>query len=264
MSRAERTPFLGASDHDDDYETSDYRKTPANQYFKRALRIMSGITSLISIANFSLLIAAYVLIAIGPFTYSYSSADAVRDLSICLFTNFVLTTPSIFFTLPIVITLVFNFVMTIVVFVFTTKLFADGWSGSEFCRRYRPYDPENPYRGPLPETGECKDARLRVQIMMFVAGIVGLVVGIMLVVMTILRVVAVFKTKFWEGKTFPAFGSGVGGSGWNPNGFTVQFTLKVIRQEDAAAAQVSAVEAGSGSGPKPTVQAPEAERLIET
>jgi hypothetical protein len=84
MSRSERAPFLGDNNHDDDddYESSDYRKTPANNYFKRPLRILSGITALLSIAVFGLLIASYVLLVTGPFNYAYNSADAVRDLAI--------------------------------------------------------------------------------------------------------------------------------------------------------------------------------------
>lgn len=43
------------------------------------------------------------------------------------------------------------------------------------------------------------------------------------------------------------FTGGLGGSGWNPNGFTVQFTLKVIRQED---------ETSGAASPAPAVAAP--------
>jgi len=263
MSRSERAPFLGDNDHDDDYDSSDYRKLPANHYFKRPLRILSGLTSLLSFAGFGLLIATYVLIVVGPFGYTYRSRDTVRDLAICLFTNIILTTPSVFFALPIIIPLVFNFVMTIVIFVFTGVLFADGAPDSGFCYRYRRYDPSDPYAGPLPETRQCKDARKVVMITMFVSGLVGIVVGLLLITLTLLRLVAIFKTKFWEGKKFPSVGGGLGGSGWSPNGFTVQFTMRVIRQEDSVG--LPAADAAGRSGPKPAnVQAPEGERLIET
>lgn len=59
--------------------------------------------------------------------------------------------------------------------------------------------------------------------------------------MLLLRVVAVFRTKFWQSKTF----KGLRNFEWNPRGFTIQFSLSVIRQEPAGGNQQS----GKGKGP---------------
>ena len=61
-----------------------------------------------------------------------------------------------------------------------------------------------------------------------------------------LCLIAIFKTKFWEGMNIKGF------KGWNPSGFEVSFTLKVVRAPASGAAP--AVEAASE----------EEGRLIET
>jgi hypothetical protein len=179
-------------------------------------------------------------------------------------TTFLLTTPTVFFTLPIIIPLVTNLVMAIVTLVFSSQLFANGWPDSNFCYRYKPWDPTDPYRNtPLPETWDCKHARMRVQIMVLVAGIIGLIIGLLLVAKVLLRLTAVFKTKFWRDRKMPFFGAGRSGSGWKPTGFTVQFTLKIVKQEDESRA--SAAGAAEGSAAPKSVGGQGAEgRLIET
>jgi hypothetical protein len=48
----------------------------------------------------------------------------------------------------------------------------------------------------------------------------------------LLRLIAVARTRFWEEKQFPKLGNDKGWSpGWNPKGFTVQFTLSVLPHE---------------------------------
>jgi hypothetical protein len=161
------------------------------------------------------------------------------------------------------IPIITNFAMSITIFVFSAEVLSTGWPDSYLCHRYRPYDPQDPYRNsPLPETYECKQALTRVQIMVLVGGVMSIFVGLMLVMSLLLRLTAIVKTKFWQGMKMPFMG-GVGGSGWSATGFTVQFTLKIIRPEDDNKA--NAVGAGEGSGTaKPTVQAAEEGRLIQT
>jgi hypothetical protein len=99
--------------------------------------------------------------------------------------------------------------------------------------------------------------------MVLVGGIVSIFVGLMLVTSLILRLTAIVKTKFWQGKKMPFLG-GLGGSGWSPTGFTVQFTLKIIRPEsESKAPTVNAAAEASGTA-QPTVHAAQEGRLIET
>ena len=69
----------------------------------------------------------------------------------------------------------------------------------------------------------------------------------------LLRVVALTRTRFWEGKKVRAWK----GLGWKPAGFTVQFTLKFLpAQEETAVSRVEGqINAPSGG---------EEGRLIET
>lgn len=68
-----------------------------------------------------------------------------------------------------------------------------------------------------------------------------------------LRIIAIARTKFWEGKKLAA-------PNWNPTGFTVQFTLSILPVAPAAAA-APAVESSKGKG---AASSSEEGRLIET
>jgi hypothetical protein len=97
-----------------------------------------------------------------------------------LFTNFLLTTPAIFIYLPIILSIITNLTMSIVIFVFSAMIFSNrGWPQSNFCRRYTPWDPNDPYRRqrPLPELSSCTEARTTVRICMGIAGGLSIVIG---------------------------------------------------------------------------------------
>jgi hypothetical protein len=72
---------------------------------------------------------------------------------------------------------------------------------------------------------------------------------ILILATLLLRVIALAKTRFWEGKA-----KSFGGFGWKPKGFTVQFTLSILPHDGNAKA--SPVVASGASG--------EEDRLIET
>lgn len=226
---AENTPFLGDDDHGDDYggESHPLKRSPANAHFQRALKIITAITSLFSIAVFGLLIASYVLTSVGPFSYTYGTTDTARDLAIVLFVNFLLSAPTIFLQFPILLNIATHIAMSVVVFVFSGQIFGHGWPDSSFCYRYD-NSPGHSWR-PLPETWECRKARNVIRIMMGVSAGVGILIGITILATLLLRVVALFRTKFWEGRNFSKFE----GFSWKPTGFTVQFTLSVLKQEPA-------------------------------
>jgi len=247
------TPFLADNDHDDgdDYEGEETlsKNAPANAYFKRPIRILTSITSLLSILIFGLLIASIVLLKMGPFNYTYGSIDTARDLAICLFVNFLLTTPTIFFQLPILITIAFNIAMSIVALVFSSYVFANGWPNSNFCYRYDRGPPPDYRFTPLPETRECRESRRTIQIILAVAAGSGILIGILILATLLLRVLALAKTRFWEDKA-KIFGK----TGWKPTGFTVQFTLSILPHDATAKAAPVAAESSSA----------EEGRLIET
>jgi hypothetical protein len=74
----------------------------------------------------------------------------------------------------------------------------------------------------------------------------------------LLRVIALARTKFWVGKSYRP---NLGKWGFNPRGFTVQFTLKVL-----PAGEETAAESSHQNKPK-NVEASTSEeqaRLIET
>jgi hypothetical protein len=91
--RSESTPFLADNDHGDNYYETENHVTmtvPARSHFKHPLKILTIVISLLCISTFGLLIASYILIKIGPFEYTYSSRDAIRDLAICVRAIFLL------------------------------------------------------------------------------------------------------------------------------------------------------------------------------
>lgn len=247
------TPFLADNDHDngDDYDEGEtlVKNAPANAYFIRPIRILTSITSLFSILIFGLLIASVVLLKIGPFNYTYSSVDTARDLAICLFVNFLLTTPTIFFQIPIIIAMAVNIAMGVVVLVFSSYIFAHGWPNSNFCYRYeRGPPPEYRFR-PLPATRECRESKRTIQIILAVAAGSGILIGILILATLLLRAIALAKTRFWEDKA-KVFGK----MGWKSTGFTVQFTLSILPHDATSEAAPLVAQTPSG----------EEGRLIET
>ncbi|PVH67449.1 hypothetical protein DL98DRAFT_523332 [Cadophora sp. DSE1049] len=224
MSSDENMPFLADNEH---HETDSvtFQKLPANAHFRCPLRILTAIIALGSFLILGLSVATYVLLKKAPFGYNYQSLDVTRGLWIVFLINFILTTPAVFLQLPIFLNVARDIAMGIVVLVFSPPVIED--SGPS-CRRYD-YSPpgkiEEPYRPPklLPELKECKDARLAINIMMPVAGIFGIVIGILILTTLLLRLIAIYRTKFWAG-----FFQGMGVSGWRGTGFTVQFSLSVV------------------------------------
>jgi hypothetical protein len=87
--------------------------------------------------------------------------------------NFVLSAPTIFIQLPILISMAVNIVMSTVILVFSGKIFGDGWPTSTFCQRYSRY----PDYKPLPVTPECEKARDVVRIMMGISAGFGFIIG---------------------------------------------------------------------------------------
>lgn len=91
--------------------------------------------------------------------------------------NFILTAPTVFLQIPILINMAVHIAMSIVVLVFSAGIFGNGWPDSNICRRWGPPTvPGRPYQ-PLPETGECRKAKDDLRIMMGVSGGVGLLIG---------------------------------------------------------------------------------------
>jgi len=263
---SEGTPFLADNEHSHDDPESDYVKPlPANSHFKKPIRILAAIISLLSLGIGALLIVCCVVVQVGPFEYTWGTGEAARDLAICAFVTFLLTTPTIFFPAPILINISIHIAMLAVMLVFSAEIFNNGWPDSNFCRRWS----RTPYPGrpeTLPERWECVRARDNLRIMLGVSAGVGILIGLLILTLLTLRVAALFRTRFWEVRRRQKLPSL---SGWNPTGFTIQFTLKVLpheRQAPAAApvpAVVPTAHGGKATDPGPSSSAQEG-RLIET
>ncbi|KAH8812917.1 hypothetical protein F5884DRAFT_856209 [Xylogone sp. PMI_703] len=220
---SETTPFLADSGHDDNYdgeESHPISTTNPSSYFRRPIKLLTSIITFHCLAIIGVLIASAILIRAGDFQYTYSSKASIRDLAICLFVNSLLSAPTLFLDIPIIINMAVNIAMSIVIIVFSAKMLDDGWPDESFCRSWRR---EPPY-GPLPEKPECIEARKPIRIMMGVSAAAGLITGILILTVLLLRLVAISKSKFWEGNKFSM-------PRWNPTGFTVQITLSVIPRE---------------------------------
>jgi len=112
--------------------------------------------------------------------------------------------------------------------------------------------PGRPYQ-PLPNSPECIKGRDILRILMGISAGFGIILGLLLLTNLLLRVTALTRTRFWEGKNVGAWE----GLGWKPAGFTVQFTLKFLpAQEETAVSRVEGQANSSSSG--------EEGRLIET
>ena len=84
---SDTTPFIPDNDHSDNHEETEShitKKSPANAHFKLQIKILTIIVSVLSFSICGILIGSYVFINTGPFQYTYSSSESVRDLAICV------------------------------------------------------------------------------------------------------------------------------------------------------------------------------------
>jgi len=223
----DETPFLADNDHDG--EDHVIKSIPANTHFKRPLRILSAINSMVSGLTFALLIATIILIQSGPYYYTYDAVNACRDLAITIGINFIFAIPAIFIDIPIWLNLASNLALSIVAFVFSANIFGRGWPDSSFCRRWA----GPPNYGQLPAEPKCLEGRSVIMVCMAVAGGVGMLVGLLLLTSLLLRIIAVARTKLWQQMQWK-------GMSWNHTGFTVQFTLSVLPHDPKRQAVSSA------------------------
>ncbi|RDW79393.1 hypothetical protein BP6252_04031 [Coleophoma cylindrospora] len=224
---SENTPFLAETDHGDDYEdgeTYSSKSTPANTHFKRPLRIVKSVVTLLSLLTTVLVVVCFIFVQNGPFEYIWSTKAHLLSLGIVLFVNFLLSLPAVVLQLPILINLAIEIAMSIVTMVYAGRLFGNGWPDSSFCRRW---NRDEARWTPLPDTPECVESRDVIRIMVGVAGGVSIIMGLMILAMLLLRLVALARTKFWEGKNFGAFH----GPWISPGTYTVQFTMSIVKKD---------------------------------
>ncbi|RDW91788.1 hypothetical protein BP5796_01182 [Coleophoma crateriformis] len=246
----ENTPFLADNDHSGDYEGGESyssKSTPVNAHFKRPLRIVKSVVTLLSLLTTILVVVCYIFVQNGPFEYIRSTTAQLVPLGITLlgcgskianagsfqlFVNLLLSLPAVFLQLPILINLSIEIAMSIV-----TR-----WNRDEV--RWTP----------LPDTPACVEGRNVIRIMMGVAGGVSFIIGFMILAMLLLRLVALARSKFWEGKTFATFR----GPWMSPGTYTVQFTMSIVKKDPSGedtGVKGKAAERQSGG---------EASQLIET
>lgn len=90
-----------------------------------------------------------------------------------LFVNFLVTAPTAFVQSPTIIHIPVHIAMSIVIFIFSSRIFLEGWPSYNFCRLYSGY-PDYKF---LPEEENCHQARDRVRVMMGISGAAGIVIG---------------------------------------------------------------------------------------
>ncbi|KAH8660865.1 hypothetical protein BGZ60DRAFT_433708 [Tricladium varicosporioides] len=273
--RTENQPFLGRSYHDDPQDNSHdnveghfIRVLPASAHFKRAVKILAVFTAALSLSVFGLLVADYVLIASGSFNSTWSARDTTRDLFIVLFTTFLVTSPTIFLSIPVLLNFLIHLTMSITVFIFAGQLFANGWPDKWFCGRWvyenipgSPYDSSSKWVDGSPA---CYQRMTVVRIVMGVAGGLSIVIGVLLLTTTLLQAVALARTRFWKGANFKRYVSLKGLRNWKPAGFTIQFTLTIMPPMKRGGSG-ALVGAEGAEGPKPVAgSSTDGGRLIET
>ncbi|KAF4615869.1 hypothetical protein G7Y89_g15248 [Cudoniella acicularis] len=235
------------------------RRLPATAYFKKAIRIMKISNSFFSLASLGLLIAAAVLNEAGPMT-PYAARREIRELSILIGVNLLVSIPLLFLQIPIFISTTTNLIFSIFVILYSIPVLSYGWPQESKCRIWVPVpsDPQDPYgshghfSGP---TEECLSALQVLRIIMGVGAGLGIFVGTILGALALFQTIAIIRTRFWKDKKLVSFGNL---SGWKPKGFTVQFTFTILPQGELLAPNPNATN--TAAPVKPSTSNP----LIET
>ncbi|KAG4438623.1 hypothetical protein IFR05_005906 [Cadophora sp. M221] len=218
---SENTPFLADNDHNDevnrqdgdDYEASP-AKTPANSHFKRSIKALTIVLVIFSALTVMLAIASFVMIQVSSFKgYIYGAREVLKDLGICAFVALILSIVMTFIQLPIFFSLVIDIVFPILILVYSGNIFGNGWPDANWCYEY--------YREPRTQDPKCLHMRDIVRILMGVTGGLGFVTGTLFLVILLLRVIAISRTKFWK--------RGVG-FGCPTGQYTFSVTLGVMKQ----------------------------------
>lgn len=233
----ESTPFLTDNDHDQDTTPvkdpeDDVMKAtlPVNAHFKRPIKILTSCVSFLSGITTMILIAAFVIIQVGPFRgYTYAAQYVVQALGITAFVSLILSTLMIFLQLPIIISFTINLILAILILIYAGNIFGGGWPRSDWCYDYY----GNPYG-----IAQCIHLQVAVMALMGVSSGLGFLVGLFYLVLLLLRIIAVSRSRSWERTSIFSF---VKRTSIFPEGeYTLQFTLKGLKK--------AAPKAGGGDG----------------
>ncbi|KAG9231114.1 hypothetical protein BJ875DRAFT_129781 [Amylocarpus encephaloides] len=254
--RSEARPFLADDAEDYDRETHYIRKLPANSYFKKPIQILSILITFLSISIVGLLIATYVLAAskAANVSWDWKTKETTMNLAIVLFVNTLLTAPTCFFQVPIILNILVQLTMSTVIFVFSGLAFANGWPENAFCRRSY-FDREKYRYIDLPQDPKCRHFLTVTRITFCVSSGFAIIIGLMVLFTMFLRLAALARTKFWQEKGFTKFANLYG---WRPKGFTIQLTFTVSKPT------MNTFDTPEGAtAPAPSTNS-EGARLIET
>ncbi|KAK0113477.1 hypothetical protein ONS95_013734 [Cadophora gregata] len=235
---SENTPFLSDNDHDD--ETNKFHgeeedvlmtKTSANSRFKRSIKALTIVLVIFSSLVVMTAIATFAVIQVASFTgYTYNARYVLKDLGICTFISLILSMVMIFIELPVFFSLVIDIVFPILILIYSGNIFGYGWPDRNWCYEY--------YREPMKTDPHCLRMRGTVRILMGVTGGLSFVTGIFLLVILLLRVIAVSRTKFW--KKNPGFTCPTGQ-------YTFSVTLGVMKQPKFEVSEAPGASQGSNS-----------------
>jgi len=242
---AETTPFLddigdnNHNNHNDDAQRGVHGEwTPASAYFKRPIKGLNIITIVSSALTVTLLIANYIVIACAPFRY-YSgqwTQSITSELAIWIFMSFAFAVTNVLVNVPILINIIFDIVLPAIITPGVFR-FLEALPNYNWCQISN--DPwPNPQPNPPPE---CESWKLVVTVLMGVAAGFGGIVCISYMVLLLLRSIAVIKTKFWKRSLSWPF---------PPGEITLQFSIKVLRQENPSTSNGSGVGQSTEAGPE--------------
>ncbi|KAH7327087.1 hypothetical protein BKA65DRAFT_509908 [Rhexocercosporidium sp. MPI-PUGE-AT-0058] len=236
---SENTPFLTDNDHDDGIDAQDNEeyevpltKTPANSQFKRSIKALTIVLVIFLVLTVMLAIASFVMIQVVPFKgYIYNAREVLKDLGICTFVALILSTVMLFIQLPIFFSLIIDIVFPILILVFSGNIFGNGWPDRNWCYEY--------YREPRLPDPQCLYMRDIVKILMGVTGGLGFISGILFIVIMLLRVIAISRTKFWK--------RGIG-FGCPTGQYTFSVTLGVMKRGGPKDGVSRTIDPAEGSG----------------
>ncbi|KAH7379831.1 hypothetical protein BKA64DRAFT_686446 [Cadophora sp. MPI-SDFR-AT-0126] len=233
---SENTPFLSDNEHDgetngflDEVGEAPLTKASANSHFRRTIKALTIVLAVFSTLVVMVAIASFVVIQVASFNgYTYNARDGLKDLGICTFISLIISIVMIFIQLPVFCSLIIDIIFPILILVFSGNIFGYGWPDRNWCYEY--------YREPMKTDPHCVHMRGIVRILMGVTGGLGFVTGILLLVILLLRVIAISRTKFWKkspGLTLPT------------GQYTFSVTLGVMKQPKFEVARNAGITEGS-------------------
>ncbi|KUJ08956.1 uncharacterized protein LY89DRAFT_676334 [Mollisia scopiformis] len=197
-------------------QTEDEATLPSSAHFQRPRKLLTILALICSIITGSLLIAIHVMLTMHVFSFNFwDQMEAINNMGFLIFLSLLFAPINLIWNFPVVFNILLDPYLAVSIITWASNMIS-AWPGDIWCV-------ERDYYGKKPDLDKgpvCHSMLLAVRIVIGIAAGFAMIVAVCHTVLFLLRIVALWKTKFWK-RPMPF-----------PTGsITLEVSIKVQRQE---------------------------------